>query len=98
MIPLHAVVHVLVSSVSGHAVLTMPVLVPLSDLLAIPRQATVIAYQMGAGLTEALTPTNGALMAILLAAGVPFGRWARFAIGGILLVLAVGVVAIAAVV
>ena len=98
MIPLHAVVHVLVSSVSGHAVLTMPVLVPLSDLLAIPREATVIAYQMGAGLTEALTPTNGALMAILLAAGVPFGRWARFAIGGILLVLAVGVAAIAAVV
>jgi uncharacterized ion transporter superfamily protein YfcC len=58
----------------------------------------VIAYQMGAGLTEALTPTNGALMAILLSAGVPFGRWVRFAAGGIALVLAVGVVAIAAVV
>jgi uncharacterized ion transporter superfamily protein YfcC len=72
----------------------MPVLVPLSDLLAIPRQATVIAYQMGAGLTEALTPTNGALMAILLAAGVPFGRWVRFAIGGLLLALTVGVAAI----
>jgi uncharacterized ion transporter superfamily protein YfcC len=96
MIPLHAVVHVLVSSVSGHAVLTMPILVPLSDLLAIPRQATVIAYQMGAGLTDALTPTNGALMAILLAAGVPFGRWLRFAIGGIALALAIGVVAIVA--
>jgi uncharacterized ion transporter superfamily protein YfcC len=96
MIPLHAIVHVLVSSVSGHAVLTMPVLVPLSDLLSIERQATVIAYQTGAGLTEALTPTNGALMAILLAAGVPFGRWLRFAIGGVVLVLAVGVIAIVA--
>jgi uncharacterized ion transporter superfamily protein YfcC len=94
MIPLHAVVHVLVSSVSGHAVLTLPILVPLSDLLGIERQATVIAYQMGAGLTDALTPTNGALMAILLAAGVPFGRWLRFAIGGVSLVLVVGVVAI----
>jgi uncharacterized ion transporter superfamily protein YfcC len=82
--------------VSGHAVLTMPVLVPLSDLLSIERQATVIAYQTGAGLTEALTPTNGALMAILLAAGVPFGRWLRFAIGGVVLVLAVGVIAIVA--
>jgi uncharacterized ion transporter superfamily protein YfcC len=96
MIPLHAVVHVLVSSVSGHAVLTMPVLVPLSDLLSIPRQAAVIAYQMGAGLTDAITPTNGALMAILLAAGVPFGRWVRFASGGLALVLGVGVVAIVA--
>jgi len=95
MIPLHVIVHVLVPSVSGHAVLTMPVLVPLSDLLSIPRQATVLAYQTGAGLTEALTPTNGALMAVLLAAGVPFGRWARFALGGLSLVLVVGVVGIA---
>ena len=96
MIPLHVIVHVLVPSVSGHAVLTMPVLVPLSDLLGIPRSATVIAYQTGAGLTEGLTPTNGALMAILLAAGVPFGRWVWFAIGGIALVAVVGVVAIVA--
>ena len=48
-------------------------------------------YQIGAGLTELLTPTNGALMAILLAAGVPFGRWMRFAIVGVLIVAVVGV-------
>ena len=36
-------------SVSGQAVLTMPVLVPLSDLLGISRQVTVVAYQIGAG-------------------------------------------------
>ena len=73
--------------------LTMPLLVPLSDLLAIPRQLTVLAYQTGAGLTELLTPTNGALMAILLAAGVPFGKWVRFAIGGAVLALLVGIAA-----
>ena len=49
MVPLHALVHVVVPSVSGHAVLTMPVLVPLSDLLGISRQVTVLAYQTGAG-------------------------------------------------
>ena len=80
-------------SVSGHAVLTMPVLVPLSDLLGISRQVTVVAYQVGAGLTELLTPTNGALMAILLAAGVPFERWIRFAVGGIVLAAPVGIAA-----
>ena len=83
MIPFHAIVHIPVSSVSGHAVLTMPVLVPLSDLLGISRQVTVMAYQTGAGLTELLTPTNGALMAILLAAGVSFERWFRFALVGV---------------
>ena len=94
MIPVHGIIHVVVPSVSGQAVLTMPILVPLSDLLALPRDATVLAYQMGAGLTEMLTPTNGGLMAVLLAAGVPYGRWIRFASVGILLALIVGVAAI----
>ncbi len=91
MIPFHALIHVVVSSVSGHAVLTMPVLVPLSDLLGISRHVTVMAYQIGGGLTELLTPTNGSLMAILLAAGVPFSRWFRFAAIGVGLVAMVGV-------
>jgi uncharacterized ion transporter superfamily protein YfcC len=94
MIPFHSVVHVAVPSVSGQAVLTMPILVPLSDLLGISRQVTVLAYQTGAGLTELLTPTNGGLMAVLLAAGVPFGRWIKFAAVGVLLALVVGIAAI----
>jgi uncharacterized ion transporter superfamily protein YfcC len=91
MIPAHGIVHVFVPSVSGQAVLTMPVFVPLSDLLGLSRQVTVLAYQMGAGLTELLTPTNGALMAVLLAAGVPFQKWVRFAVMGVGIVLLVGV-------
>ena len=97
MIPFHSIVHVAVPSVSGQAVLTMPILVPLSDLLGISRQVTVLAYQMGAGLTELLTPTNGALMAVLLAGGVSFAQWIRFAVVGVLLALAVGVAGIIAV-
>jgi uncharacterized ion transporter superfamily protein YfcC len=96
MIPFHSLVHVVVPSVSGQAVLTMPILVPLSDLLGISRQVTVLAYQTGAGLTELLTPTNGGLMAVLLAAGIPFSRWISFAIVGVLLALLVGVAAIIA--
>ncbi len=94
MIPFHMIVHVLVPSVSGQAVLTMPVLVPLSDLVGLSRQVTVLAYQTGAGLCELLTPTNGALMAVLLAAGVPLQRWLRFAAGGVALMVMVGIAAI----
>ena len=94
MVPFHALVHVFVPSVSGHAVLTMPILVPLSDLLGISREATVLAYQMGGGLTELLTPTNGALMAVLLAGGVSFPQWIRFAAVGVLLALLVGLAGI----
>jgi uncharacterized ion transporter superfamily protein YfcC len=94
MIPLHAVIHVLVPSVTGQAVLTMPILVPLSDLLGLSRHVTVLAYQTGGGLTELLTPTNGSLMAILVAANVPFGQWLKFAWFGTLAAALAGVAGI----
>ncbi len=95
MMVLHAVVHVAVPSPSGHAVLTLPILVPLSDLLGLSRQVTVLAYQYGGGLCELLTPTNGALMAILAAAGVRYEHWLRFALPLYGLLLGLGAVAIA---
>lgn len=76
------------------AVLTMPVLVPLSDLLGMSRQVTVLAYQYGAGLCDLLTPTNGALMAILATAGVRYEQWVKFAVPLYLLVAVVGMVGI----
>jgi uncharacterized ion transporter superfamily protein YfcC len=79
MMAFHTIVHVPVPSVSGQAVLTMPVLVPISDLLHLSRQVTVLAYQFGAGLCELLTPTNGALMAIIVAAKVKYNEWFKFA-------------------
>jgi uncharacterized ion transporter superfamily protein YfcC len=94
-IPVHALVHVAVPSVSGQAVLTMPVFVPLADLLGLSRQVPVLAYQTGAGLAELITPTNGALMALLLAAKVPYQTWVRFLLGGLALMVLVGIVAIA---
>jgi uncharacterized ion transporter superfamily protein YfcC len=94
MMALHTVIHVPVPSVSGQAVLTMPVLVPMSDLLMLPRQVTVLAYQFGAGLCELLTPTNGALMAILVAARVKFDEWLRFAMPLYLALFALGAIGV----
>jgi len=96
-IPVHALVHVAVPSVSGQAVLTMPLFVPLADLLGLSRQVPVLAYQTGAGLAELITPTNGALMAVLLAAKVPYQAWLRFLLGGLALMVLVGIVAVAAI-
>ncbi|HSM59628.1 MAG TPA: hypothetical protein VK849_02475, partial [Longimicrobiales bacterium] len=94
MVAAQAAIHVPVPSVSGQAVLTMPVLVPLSDLLGLSRQVTVLAYQYGAGLCDLLTPTNGALMAILGVAGVRFEEWIRFATPLYLVLVALGAVSI----
>ena len=60
---------------SGRAVLTMPILVPLSDLLGLSRQVTVLAYQYGPGLFGQFSPTDGALMATLALTGVRYEEW-----------------------
>jgi uncharacterized ion transporter superfamily protein YfcC len=78
MLGAQALLHVPVPSTTGQAVLSMPILVPLSDLLAVPTQVTVLAYQAAAGLCDLITPTNGALMAVLAAARVSYDDWLKF--------------------
>lgn len=92
MLPIHALLHVPVPSNSGQAVLTMPIFAPTADILGIPRNVAVLAYQAGAVTMDLLTPTNGALLAMLLTAGVRFGRWVKFAVPGALLMVAIGLV------
>jgi uncharacterized ion transporter superfamily protein YfcC len=69
-----------VPSSSGRAVLTLPILVPLSDLLGVSRQVTVLAYQYGPGLVGQVSPTDGALMAVLALAGIRYEAWFKFAV------------------
>ncbi len=94
MMLVHTLVHVPVPSPTGHAVLTLPILVPLSDLLGLSRQVTVLAYQYGGGVCELFTPTNGALIAILAAAQVRYEDWLRFALPLLVALLGLGAAAI----
>jgi uncharacterized ion transporter superfamily protein YfcC len=96
MMAVHTVVHLPVPSTSGQAVLTLPVLVPVADLLGLSRQVAVLAYQYGAGLCELVTPTNGALMAMLAAAGVRYDGWFGFVLPVYALLAALGAAAIIA--
>ena len=78
MMVVQTLIAIPVPSTSGRAVLTMPILVPLSDLLGLSRQVTVLAYQYGAGLIGQFAPTDGALVAILALAGVRYEHWFKF--------------------
>jgi len=82
----------LVPSGSGQAALTMPIMAPLADLLHIPRQAAVVAYQLGDGLCNFVTPTSGILMGILGIAGISFGAWLRWIARLMALLLAAAVI------
>jgi len=67
-----------IPSASGQALVSMPLMVPLADLLSISRQTSVLAFVLGDGFSNILIPTNGELMAILGIAMVPFEKWFRF--------------------
>ena len=90
-----AAISIAIPSTSGRAVLTMPILVPMSDLLGVSRQVTVLAYQFGAGVINHILPTDGTLMAVLALASVRFDRWFRFAAPACAMLLVLGLFAIA---
>jgi len=94
MLASQALLHFPVPSYSGQAVLTMPILTPLSDLMGISRQVTVLAYQYGAVNMDLIVPTNGALMAILAIGGISYDQWLRFIWKPALILFAVAAVAI----
>ena len=68
----------LIPSGSGQAAVTMPFMAPLSDVLGIPRQCAVLAFQMGDAFTNVITPTSGELMAALAICHIPYSKWFRF--------------------
>lgn len=67
-----------VPSGSGQALVTMPIMAPLSDLIGVTRQTAVLAYQLGDGIGNILYPTSGYFMATLAIAGVPWQKWVKF--------------------
>ena len=63
---------------STKAVATMPIIIPLSDLLGISRQASIFAFQCGDGITNALTPIYTTLIAFLAVSKIQFSTWMKF--------------------
>lgn len=66
----------LVVSGSGKAVIIMPILQPLGDILHINQQVLVLAYQYGDGITNSFWP--GSSLVQLSMCGVDYGRWLKF--------------------
>ncbi|NVK49308.1 MAG: YfcC family protein [Cyclobacteriaceae bacterium] len=82
-------IHIPVPSTSGQNVLTIPLAVPLMDLLGISRQLAVLATQYSVSMMDMVTPTNGGMMAVIAAAGVKFNDWIRFIIKSWLIVIGI---------
>ena len=66
-----------ISSSSGLAVLSMPIMAPLADVVGVNRDVIVSAYQFGQGLISFITPT-GLILASLAMVNVTYDKWLKF--------------------
>jgi len=71
-------INIIIPSGSAKAALTMPIMAPFSDLIGISRQATVVAFQLGDGFTNMITPTSGVLIGVLGVAKIPYEKWVKW--------------------
>lgn len=80
-----------IPSTSGQAAVTMPIMGPVGQLSGVSPQTTVLAFLMGNGLTNVITPTSSGLLIFLATAQVGWGQWARY-VWPLLLMLAAAAV------
>ena len=81
------VLNLMIPSGSGQALATLPVMIPVGDLVGLTRQTTILAFQIGDGVTNLVNPTLGGLIAMLSLCRVPFDRWLRFIVPLTLMIL-----------
>lgn len=79
MFVLQFLLNFFIPSGSGQALTTMPLMVPISDLLEINRQLTVLAFQYGDAISNVLFPTSAILMGALAVGKITYIQWLKFA-------------------
>lgn len=73
-----SIINIFIPGGSGQALVTLPIMIPVGDMINITRQSSILAFQVGDGLTNIVTPTLGGLMAMLGLCRVSYGKWLKF--------------------
>ncbi len=68
----------LVTSGSGQAAVTMPIMIPVADMLGITRQTAVLGFNFGDGFTNYILPSSSALMGFLAISNIPYEKWMKY--------------------
>lgn len=86
--------NLIVTSGSGQASIVMPLMVPLVDLLGMTRQTGVLAFKLGDGFSNIITPTSGVLMAVLAIGKVQWVKWLKFVFPLFMIWMIIGIIAV----
>ena len=68
----------IIASGSGKAVIALPIMIPLADITEVTRQTTILAYQLGDGITNILWPASGYFMAALAIGKLSYKKWMKW--------------------
>jgi len=88
------VINFFIPSGSGQALATLPVMLPLGESLGLTRQTTILAFQIGDGLSNLVNPTLGGLIAMLSMCRVTLDKWLRFIFPVALMLLGLSFIAL----
>ncbi|MFW5872981.1 MAG: YfcC family protein [bacterium] len=94
MVIIQTFINFFVPSGSGQAMVTMPIMAPIADLIGINRQVAVLAFQYGDGFSNMFIPTLGATMACLGIARIDYGRWIAYVWKLLVIQLLIGISAV----
>ncbi len=86
MLIVQSIINFFVGSGTGQAALTIPIMVPLGELVDISREATILIYQFGNGFTDLIIPTSGTLIATLAITKIPFDKWGKWVLKFLVLI------------
>lgn len=73
-----SLINFMITSGSGQAAATMPIMTPVADLVGISRQSAVLAFQMGDGFSNAILPWAGATAGMVGLANCSFSAWFKY--------------------
>jgi len=87
---IQTLINIVIPSGSAKAALTMPIMSQFSDLIGVSRQATVMAFQLGDGFTNMITPTSPVLIGVLGVAKIPYEKWLKWILLFMVILIIVG--------
>jgi uncharacterized ion transporter superfamily protein YfcC len=92
MVFTQSLMNFVIPSGSGQALATLPVLLPVGEVLGLTKQTVVLAFQVGDGLTNLVNPALGGLVAMIAICRVPFDRWVRFILPLMLILIGISLI------
>lgn len=72
------IINCFIVSGSGQAAVTMPIMIPVADIVGVTRQTAILAFNFGDGFSNYVLPTSSALMGMLAISNISYDRWIKY--------------------